>query len=104
MQDKEFEIIREHTPECSKLIIKGYISSIYAEELQKALDEDLKSKAPLIVLNMFHVGYLCSMGISIILNTYKSARQAGSTVRIEEPSENVRKVLTITSLDGLLIQ
>ena len=103
MQNRDFGITKEKTPESVKLILKGFISSIYANELQKQLDETLKAGEYNLILNMSQVEYLCSIGISVIINAYKAATETGGTLGIEQPSENVRKVLAITSLDKILM-
>ena len=104
MNNESLQINKEQTPEGIKFVIKGQISSSRANDLRVTLEEALKSGEVSIILNMLEVGYLCSVGISIILNAYKTARQSGGTLVIEQPSENVRKVLIITSLDEMLIQ
>ena len=103
MINEALEIEKEETPEGVKFILKGRVDSINADLLQKYLDEVLSGGQINVVLNMFRIGYLCSIGIRVILNAYKTAKDSGGTLGIEQPSENVKKVLAITSLDEILI-
>ena len=104
MENESQYITKKYTPEGVKFFLEGFICSLLAKELQEKLKEALENGENKIILNMLQVEYVCSIGISIILNTYKAAKKAGGILKIEEPSENVRKVLAITSLDELLIQ
>jgi anti-anti-sigma factor len=52
---------------------------------------------------MSEVEYLCSIGIRVILQTYKEAKKKGRKLGIEHPSECVKKVLYITALNELLM-
>ena len=103
MKSRSLEITKEKTSEAAIFTIKGRVDSINAEVLQKHLDEALKEGQKNFILNMFQVEYLCSIGIRVIINTYKAARDAGGKLGVEQPSENVRRVLAITSLDEMLI-
>ena len=102
MTNKVLEIIKEETPKGAKFTLKGRVDSLNADLLQLRLEETLKEGQTNIILNMFQVEYICSNGIRVILKTYKEAMEAGGSVKIEQPSEAVSKVLSLTSLDGML--
>ena len=104
MSEKKFTATREKTPDGVRFIVKGWLDSSYADELQLKLEEALKDGQINIILNMSDVEYLCSNGIRVILKTYKDAKEASGKLRIEEPSESVRKILTLTALDKMLTE
>ena len=103
MKNEDFIITREDVSEITRLTITGRVDSVNAEKFEHKLYEALRDKKTSIVINMSKVDYLCSTGIRVILKAYKDARESGGTLGIENPSESVRKVLVITSLDKTLI-
>ena len=104
LKEEHLQIINEKTENGVKFIINGFLSSVNSHELQTALDEALKNGEQNITLNMNQVEYLSSLGISVILNAYKTAKNEGGKVVIEQPSESIKRVLTITSLDTMMIE
>ena len=103
MKNEDFIITKEDVPEATRLTITGRVDSINADKFQYKLNEALSNKKANIIINMLNVDYLCSSGIRVILKAYKDARENGGTLGIENPSESVRKLLVITSLDKTLI-
>jgi anti-anti-sigma factor len=101
---ENFGITRVQAAMGVKFILKGYVNSISASELEEKLDEAFRNEEHDIVLNMLRVKYLSSAGIRIILKAFKHAAKAGGRLTIEGPSENVRNVLGMTALDKLLIK
>ncbi|MCL2007515.1 MAG: STAS domain-containing protein [Treponema sp.] len=104
MNNLKFAISKVDTATGVKFILQGHVNSINAEDLEKSLEETIKSEVYDIVLNMLRVDYLSSAGIKVILKAYKDASRAGGRLGIEGPSENVRNVLGMTALDKLLIK
>jgi len=104
MKKEEFEITKDKVQGgITRFTIKGRVNSVTAPMLKQRLDEAISNEDIDIVLNMAQVIYLSSIGISVILNTYKYAEEVGGKLRIEMPSENVRNVLGITALDKMLM-
>ena len=104
MKKEEFEISREKTQDGVKFILKGLITSYYAEKLQNELEQALKDGEVNIILNMLFVEYLCSTGIKVLLNTFKKAKEAGGRLSIEMPSERVKNILGMVALDEMLLK
>ena len=104
MKKEEFEITSEKTSEGVKFMLKGFISSVYADVLQGKLEESIKAGEHNIILNMTRVEYLCSTGIRVLLKIYKDANEAGGKLSIEKPSERVRNVLGMVALNEMLLK
>ena len=104
MNDANFVITEEKTPEGIALTIKGMVNSMNADKLLDRLKEAMKDKQKNIILNMFWVEFLSSAGIRVILKTYQDANDLGGSLGIKMPSENVRNVLGMTALDEMLIK
>jgi anti-anti-sigma factor len=103
MKAVEFSITKENMNDLVKLIITGRIDSINAYKMQQDIDEIFRSGQHNVVLNMNLVDYICSIGIRVVLKAYKDANEAKGKVRIENPSENVLKILQITSTTDMLL-
>jgi len=86
-----------------RIIAKGRIDANNAELLQNKLDEVLKDGQKSIILNMAQIEYLSSIGVRIILKTYKEALKVTSTFKIESPSKIVKNVLGMVALKQLLV-
>ena len=97
------EINEEPTGDGVKFTVAGHIDSVCAYKLQVKLDEALKSRKHNIIVNMSQVEYMCSIGLRILLKAYKDAIEAGSKLGIEQPSENVKKVLVLTSSTDMIL-
>lgn len=104
MNNEDLLITKENNPAGVRFFIKGLINYINAPVFQDEMDEALKKGQIKIILNMSHAEYLCSSGVRVILKTYKEAVKAGGNLAIEEPSEHVKKVLSMLAIDEMLIR
>ena len=104
MNGSGFDITREEFEDGVRLITKGHINAMNATALQYDLEEAVSDGFKNIVLNMTQVEFLSSSGIRVIIKTYKTLEKAGGKFRIERPSENVKNVLGITALEGMLLK
>jgi len=103
MLDENLEITEAVEGEICKLNAKGRIDANSAAVLEFKLDEALKEGQHNIVLNMSMVEYLSSIGIRIILKTYKHLTETFGSFKIESPSEIVKNVLGMAALKEMLV-
>lgn len=85
------------------LFVTGYIDSINSFKFQDALNDAISEGKKNIIVDMSKVEYICSIGLRILLKAYKDSTEAGCRLSVGHPSENVKKVLVITSSADLLI-
>ncbi|MDR2941404.1 MAG: STAS domain-containing protein [Treponema sp.] len=85
------------------LIANGRVDSNSADILKEKLEDVLKAGHKNIILNMSHVKYLSSIGIRVILNIYKQAKEADGSFKIARPSEFVKNVLGMVALKEMLV-
>ena len=104
MKDDNLEIKETIEGDLCRFFAKGRVDSNNAEIMETNLDRALNEGAKNIILNMEKVKYLSSIGIRIILKTYKKACENGSTFLIERPSEIVRNVLGMVALNQMLLK
>jgi len=86
-----------------KITVNGRVDSNSANELLSNLEKALSDGNKDIILNMTKVDYLSSIGIRVILKIYKQATEEGGSLKIEQPSEIVKKVLGMVALKEMLV-
>ncbi|MDR0316536.1 MAG: STAS domain-containing protein [Treponema sp.] len=101
---ENLEITEEKNNGVVKFFVKGRIDATSADMLDYKLQNAFKDGQSKIILNMSLVEYLSSIGIRVILKTYKQAAETGGKFNIEHPSEFVKNVLGMTALDSMLIE
>jgi len=86
-----------------KFKVVGRITTNNEAYFEKMLTDALAEGFNLIVLNMQEVTLMTSIGIRIILKTYKSCLEAGGRFRIEDPSEVVKNVMGLSALQQMMV-
>ncbi|MCL1958562.1 MAG: STAS domain-containing protein [Spirochaetes bacterium] len=104
MKDENLEVTEEIKDGICRFVAKGRVDANSADVLLYKLETALKDGQKTIILNMTQVEYLSSIGIRVILKTYKQASEAGGKFHIERPSEIVKNVLGMTALKELLVK
>ena len=87
-----------------KYDIKGRITTTTTSKFEKTLDDALEIGYKNIVMNMAEVTIMTSVGIRIILKTFKEANKEGRRLLIEDPSEVVKNVLGLSNLAQMLVR
>jgi len=103
MLDENLEITQDVDGDICRLKARGRIDANSAAVLENKLDKALKDGQNNIVLNMAMVEYLSSVGIRIILKTYKQLSETLGSFKIESPSEIVKNVLGMAALKEMLV-
>jgi anti-sigma B factor antagonist len=84
---------------CELVYIGGRVDSSTAPEMQEHLNGLLKRGRHNLVLNMKDVPFLSSAGLRALLSALQAAKKQGGDVRLSEVSEQVARVLELTSFD-----
>jgi len=102
--EEEILVINEKTDgDVCNLYAEGRIDSNSADILREKLESALKAENKSIIINMSKVKYLSSIGIRVILNIYKQAKEADKKFNITRPSEFVKNVLGMVALKEMLV-
>jgi anti-anti-sigma factor len=102
--NEELEIQEDRSPGAVKFILKGRVNAASANFLQHRLETAINEGHTNIVVNMFRIEYLSSVGIRVILKIYKQTSEKGGTFKIEHPSENVKNVLGMVALKDMMVE
>jgi len=80
----------------------GELDIATADTLAEELRPVWRCDATPIVLDLGEVDFLDSMGLRALLAVAKHSRETGNRVRIQQDSAAVRRVITVTGLEGSL--
>jgi anti-anti-sigma factor len=103
MAEEVLTISEEIKGDVCNLCAKGRIDSNSSDLLKDKLENALAAGHKTIIMNMYKVNYLSSIGIRVILNVYKQAKEAGKKFNISHPSEFVKNVLGMVALKEMLV-
>ncbi len=77
-----------------------FIGRFDASQEKKAADE-LVHKTKTVTIDMESLDYISSMGLSVLVNTYKRLNASGHTLRLKNVNKHVRDVFKYTRLDQI---
>jgi len=86
-----------------KFKVIGRITATNEEYFGKMLTDALEEGFNRIVLNMQDVTLMTSVGIRILLKSFKRCEEAGGKFRIEDPSEVVKSVMGLSALQQMMV-
>ena len=96
------EITVETSGEATKLKVKGRLDGYWADHLAKALEAEIRRGSHHLLLDLSEVVFLSSAGIGTLVRFYKQLREIQGSLLVSEASEQVKKVLEISRLTGML--
>jgi anti-sigma B factor antagonist len=85
------------------LSLSGKIDIKRSPEIQDQLNALIEDGHTAITVNMKDVDYLSSMGIRVLLSTYKKLKALGGSLKVVEPSEFVYTTLKFVGLDEYIV-
>lgn len=68
---------------------------------EESATEEFQKYSETLTLDMQELIYISSMGLSVLVNTYKRLKDNGHTLRLKNMSSHVRDVFKYTRLDQL---
>mgnify|MGYP001009473371 CR=1 FL=1 len=95
------ELTQRRVGDRLELHISGRLDAYWAEHLDAELTELVRSGRHALCLNMAQVGFLSSAGIRVLLSHAKQLAGLGGSLRVLEPSVQVREVLELSGLSAL---
>lgn len=97
--------VKSHTigEGCWVLSPEGSIDYATAQEFEKKADDLLNKNAKHLLLDMFGVKYISSVGLSAIIQLMKRSKEKGASLALYDPQLAVKRVLEISKLDFLRV-
>jgi anti-anti-sigma factor len=93
------EIQATEMKRCQLVKVSGRVDSSTAPQMQEKLAALVKAGHHRLVLNMKDVPFLSSAGLRALLSTLQASKRHGGDVRLSEVSDQVARVLELTSFD-----
>lgn len=93
--------LSERPPSAATLALQGDVD-LAADVIRAAAEEAIDAGCATLSLDLAEVTFIDSQGLKAILEARQSLRDAGAALVLEHPPVAVRRLLSITSLDGLL--
>lgn len=81
--------------------LNGRVNTTTATDFEREMTKALESGSH-ITVNMYDVTLLTSVGIRVILKTYKLCTSSGGKFLVEKPSQAVQNVLGLSALEQML--
>ena len=75
----------------------GRLDASQAEKVAKHLSD----KEETVTIDMSDLDYISSMGLNILVNTYKRLHENGHTVKLKNMNNHIRDIFKFTRLDQL---
>jgi len=104
MEKSNFNITGRSVEQGIILEAEGYIIYDTAGQFEKAITDSFQDDPKSITIDMEKVVVFTSVGIRVILKVYKAAKERNVELYIENPSDIVKDVLKLSSLDEMLIK
>lgn len=82
--------------------IEGDISFNNAQEIRKAILDEIRSSDKKAVVNLANVDFMDSSGLSIFITLLKRVKEQGGELILEYPQLGVQRFLEMTRLDELM--
>ena len=80
----------------------GEVDISNAHYFRKQLEAALAEKKQNITIDLADLSYIDSTGLGVIIGVYGQVKKEGFSVKVLNPRENVKKLLTISGLDKIL--
>ena len=82
--------------------VTGEVDISNAQQLKAELEEAYKQHEANFLIDVSEMNYIDSTGLGVIIGVYGQIRGSGHRIFLMEPRNNVKKLLSITSLDKVL--
>lgn len=80
---------------------QGEVDIMTAPKLRESLDGAYQKKKADIRLHLDELTYIDSTGLGVIIGAFGRMQQNDNKIQIINPKENIKKLLSITSLDKI---
>jgi len=85
-----------------ELTAKGEVDISTAPQLRKSLDGAYQEKKADILLLLDELNYIDSTGLGVIIGAFGRMQESENRIKLVNPRDNIKKLLSITSLDRIL--
>ncbi|MDQ2648883.1 MAG: STAS domain-containing protein [Actinomycetota bacterium] len=84
------------------LTVEGEVDLGSIDTLAACLEQTVESGSGRVCVDMTGVTFLDSTGLNVLLRAHQALAEAERELVLRRPAENVRRVLTVAAIDGVL--
>ncbi len=102
---KNGQAVRPHPPssaEVSVIRIKGHLDSFTSDELDRTIQSLIKASRCKIVVDLYAIEYISSMGWGVFLSHLKAARGGGGDLKLARMQPDVYQVYKVLEFEWFL--
>lgn len=93
----------DHEKNQWKMEVSGEIDISSARDFREALEKVYTDKKNDIILHFEQLNYIDSTGLGVIIGAYGKMKANNNRIQIINPRQNIKKLLSITNLDQILL-
>jgi anti-anti-sigma factor len=97
------EITKKQSDDHVEMTVNGRLDGYWSDHLARTLEETVRGGFHRIRLDLASVDYISSLGVGVLVRFHKELRAIGGNLKVFNPSERVREVITTTGLDAILL-
>lgn len=101
--EDRLELVLTHLDGVAVVTVRGEIDALTAPRFQDTIQVACELGEP-VVLDMTRVTFMDSSGVSALIVSSQVAGELAGSVRIQESSAEVRRVLSIAGLDAMFLR
>ena len=96
--DPSFRVTVGGSTGCAVVSLEGELDLATAPQLRERLVVLAEENDPDIVLDLTHLSFIDSTGLSVLVMALNRSRAAGGSIMLRNPSASVMRILEITGL------
>jgi anti-anti-sigma factor len=97
------EITKKQSADYIEMKVKGRLDGTWSDHLARTLEETVRGGIHRIRLDLAEVDYISSLGVGVLVRFHKELRAIGGNLKVFNPSERVREVITHSGLAAMLL-
>jgi anti-anti-sigma factor len=97
------DITKSQIGDYVEMMVAGRLDGYWSDHLAQTLEETVRGGVHRIRLDLAAVDYISSLGVGVLLRFHKELRAIGGNLKVFNPSERVREVITVSRLDAILL-
>jgi anti-anti-sigma factor len=97
------EITKKQSGDYVEMKVNGRLDGYWSDHLARTLEETVRGGIHHIRLDLAAVDYISSLGVAVLLRFHKELRAIGGNLKVFNPSERVREVITVSRLAAMLL-
>jgi len=97
------EIHRHPRTDHLEIAVEGRLDGYWAQHLSSSIADVMREGTHAVRLNLSGASYISSAGVGVLVEMYKNFTAVNGSFTVVEPSKQVRQILEMVGLAGMLL-